>query len=67
MRTSLSSDRDDIIFREMKVLIKTTFISILIDDYAYGTEMITTFFFTILFYFRFILYKIGWKIGSILS
>lgn len=31
------------------------------------TEMITTFFFTILFYFRFILYKIGWKIGSILS
>lgn len=40
MRTSLSSDRDDIIFREMKVLIKRTFISILIDDYAwlYGND-----------------------------
>lgn len=39
MRTSLSSDRDDIIFREMKVLIKRMFISILIDDYAwYGND-----------------------------
>lgn len=66
MRTSLSSDRDDIIFREMKVLIKRTFISILIDDYAwYGND--NYIFLHHPFYFRFILYKIGWKIGSILS